>query len=210
MKGYSTEPETSSRAIIGLRDTSSVANRLWNCTLRPKYGVIGDEPILEYSIRRCVLHASLKIRLSRVAIIAGAARRSGAIKSLNFTLAYFQPDSRRSLNAILRNKYVSRSEEPKRPAALNRCLVTLEWHSKVPNAATSAAPVLIEISVPRARLPAIRSRHFPLKTTETVTENRGLGWGSFRAAIYHGVLFLDVSRDLRSVLITVHHDRART
>lgn len=55
-------------------------------------------------------------------------------------------------------------------------------------------PVLIEISVPRARLPAIRSRHFPLKTTETVVEGRP-GWGSFRNAIYHGVLFLDVSRD---------------
>lgn len=57
----------------------------------------------------------------------------------------------------------------------------------------SAVPVLIEISVPRARLLAIRSRHFPLKTTETVAESRP-GWESFRNAIYHDVLFLDVSR----------------
>jgi len=136
----------------------------------------------------CTRHEnSLKIRLSCVTIIA-AERQCDQIVELHARLF---PTRLRSLNAILRNKCV-RSEEPKRPAALNRCLVTLEWHSKIPNAATSTMLVLIEISILKARLPVIRSRHFPLKTTETVVENKP-GWGSFRDAIYHDVFFLDVS-----------------
>lgn len=206
MREYSTEPETSSRAIIGLRDTSFVANRLWNCTLRPKYGVIGDEPILEYSIRRCVLHASLKTRLSRVAIIAG-----DAIKSWAFTLAYSQPDPR-SLNAILRNKCVSRSEEPKRPAALNRCLVTLEWHSKAPNAATSDGADFnrdfsTECSFTRYSISSLSFKDHRNRSREQPGAG-GQGGEFFRTILFITVFSSLTSLAIRSALITVHHDRA--